>query len=232
VALTDEGSVGAEKFRALAIRLRNFQRRQKLRKILVTSSVKGEGKSVISANLAVTLAQGQRTLLLDCDLHQSGLRDVLGSHGQPGLADWWRQSDPIGTFLRRLDGLSLWYLSAGQVAEPPMAILRSRRFGEMLSQIARWFDWIIIDSPPLVPVSDSSLLAAHADGTLLVVRQAQTPKPLLSEALKTENLKLLGVVANEWESLEHRYYSQYYRGYTPHPEPTPADSRHLPNLLK
>ena len=87
VALTDQGSVGAEKFRALAIRVRNFQKRQRLKKLLVTSSVKGEGKSVVSANLAVTLAQVQRTLLIDCDLHQSGLRDVMGTHGQPGIAD-------------------------------------------------------------------------------------------------------------------------------------------------
>jgi Mrp family chromosome partitioning ATPase len=87
-------------------------------------------------------------------------------------------------------------------------------------------------------VADSGLLAAHADGTLLVVRQAETPKPLLSEALKTENLKLLGVVANQWESLEHRYYSQYYRGYTarreliPIDSRLPQDSRQLPNPIE
>jgi len=83
VMLTDHGTPGAEKFRSLAIRLKNFQKRQGLKKLLVTSSVKGEGKSVISANLAVALAQTQRTLLIDCDLHQAGLRDVSESMDKP-----------------------------------------------------------------------------------------------------------------------------------------------------
>jgi Mrp family chromosome partitioning ATPase len=85
----------------------------------------------------------------------------------------------------------------------------------MLNQVGGWFDWVILDSPPLLPVADSSLLAGQADGTLLVVRQANTPKPLLKEALKTENLKLLGIVANEWQSSNERYYTKYYKGYVP-----------------
>jgi protein-tyrosine kinase len=228
VALTDQGSVGAERFRALAIRLRNFQKRQRLKKLLVTSSVKGEGKSVVSANLAVTLAQGQRTLLIDCDLHQSGLRDVLGIHGQPGLSDWWGQPSPIVKFLRRMDEPPLWYLSAGEVRVPPLDILQSRRFTDMLNQVSRWFDWIVLDSPPLVPVADSGLLAAHVDGSLLIVRQSNTPKPLLKEALKTENLKLLGIVANEWESSGQRYYTQYYKGYIPHRQVISTERQSLP----
>jgi len=96
----------------------------------------------------------------------------------------------------------------------------------MLSQVAGWFDWIILDSPPLLPVADSSLLAAQTDGTLLVIRQANTPKPLLKEALKTENLKLLGIVANEWESSAERYYSQYYKGYVSHSRVETEDDRH------
>lgn len=213
VALTDPGSIGAEKFRALAIRLRSFQKRQRLKKLLITSSVKGEGKSVVSANLAVTLAQTQRTLLIDCDLHQSGLRNVLGNQRQPGIAEWWNQSGSPLEFLRRIDSLPLWYLSAGQPGDPPLDILQSQRFVDMLYQFSRWFDWIVLDSPPLVPVADSTVLGTYADGTLLVVRQANTPKPLLREALKTENLKLLGIVANEWQGGERSYYSQYYKGY-------------------
>jgi len=226
VMLTDHGTPGAEKFRSLAIRLKNFQKRQGLKKLLVTSSVKGEGKSVISANLAVALAQTQRTLVIDCDLHQAGLRDVFGIHGQAGLGEWWKQQRSAKDFLRRMENHSLWYLSAGRSSEEPLEILQSQRFSEMLSQVAGWFDWIILDSPPLLPVADSSLLAAQTDGTLLVIRQANTPKPLLKEALKTENLKLLGIVANEWESSAERYYSQYYKGYVPHSRVETEDDRH------
>jgi len=234
VALTDKASVGAEKFRVLSVRLRNFQKRQQLKKLLVTSSVKGEGKSVMSANLAVTLAyQGQRTLLIDGDLRQSGLREVLGSHDQPGLSDWWKQTDEIVDFLRRVDGLSLWYLSAGKAATSPVEMFQSPRFAEMLNQTAKWFDWVIIDSPPLVPVADSSLFASQTDGALLVVRQGKTPKPLLQEALKTENLNLLGIIANEWDDSEHRYYGRYYGNYAvQHQDLSPAvvEASHRPSL--
>ena len=227
VALTDQSGLGAEKFRSLAVRMRNFQARQQIKRILVTSSIKGEGKSMISANLALTLAQRQRTLLMDCDLHQSGLREVLGTHGQTGLAEWWRHSDPITQFLRRMHGLALWHLSAGQVVEHPLEILQSERFSEMLNQISRWFDWVIIDSPPLVPVADAAVLAGQADGTLLIVRQAHTPKPLLKEALKTENLRLLGIVANEWQNSDHRYYTRYYSDYARQPKIAPAHDQRL-----
>jgi len=231
VARTEQGSVAGEKFRSLAIRLRNFQKRQRLKKLLITSSVKGEGKSVISANLAVTLAQAQRTLLIDCDLHQSGLREVLGSHGLAGIAEWWRQSGSVHSFLRRMDELPLWYLPAGQASEPPMEILQSQRFSDMLHHISKWFDWVVLDSPPLVPVADSAVLAVHVDATLLVVRQFTTPKPLLKEALKTENLKLLGIVANEWQGTEQSYYSHYYKGYVPSQKVTPQDNDQLSDSL-
>jgi protein-tyrosine kinase len=228
VTLTDPESVGAKKFQALAIRLQNFQKRQRIKKLLITSSIMGEGKSVISANLAFALSQVQRTLIIDCDLHRSGLRDVLGAHYQSGLGEWWRESKDAITFLRRADKFSLWYLAAGACTESAFEILQSRRFIEMVAQIARSFDWVILDSPPLVPVADSGLLAAQADATLLVVRRGTTPKPLLREALKTENLKLLGIVANDWQGPEHRYYSQYYKPSSPNREIPAAENRRLP----
>jgi protein-tyrosine kinase len=210
-SLMELESAGAQKFRALAIRLQRFQKAQHLKRLLITSSVKGEGKSVISANLAVTLARRQRTLLIDGDLYQSGLREVLGSYGQLGLKDWWQGSRSILRFLRRLDGVPLWYLSAGQAHEQPLEILQSQRLAEMLNQLSVHFEWVIIDSPPLVPVADSSVWAAQTDGTLLIVKCGHTPKVLLQRALQTDNLKLLGIVTNEWEDTGHEYYSQYYK---------------------
>lgn len=232
VALTEPGSIAAEKFRALAIRLKSFQKRQGLKTLLITSSIKGEGKSVVSANLAVTLAQSQRTLLIDCDLHQSGLRDVLGTPAQSGIAECWKESAPVSRFLRKMQGLPFWYLPSGRTSEVPVHILQSNRFSEMLQEFSRWFDWIVIDSPPLLPVADSAALAAHVDGTLLVVRQATTLRPLLKEALKTEHLKLLGIVANEWQGVERCYYSQhYYSNNMPYRETSRRDNPQLSTSL-
>jgi capsular exopolysaccharide synthesis family protein len=211
VALTDQTSVGAEKFRTLAARLRYFQNKQDLKKLVITSAVQGEGKSLISANIAVTLARRQKTLLIDGDLRRSGLKDLFGTQNMRGLTDWWQKSVTIGNFLTRVEGLSLWHLSAGQAEGQPLEILQSQRMSDMLTQLAESFDWVIIDSPPLAPVADGHVWATHADGTLLVVRQGKTPKKLLQKTLESvENLRLMGIVMNASQEAQRHYYSQYY----------------------
>ena len=110
-AMFDDRSVGAEKFRVLASRLQYLRKERPLKKIVITSTIKAEGKSVISANLAVTLGRRHKTLLIDGDLRQSGLADLLGSHELPGLADWWRQSAGITPFVRRVGSFKLSWTS-------------------------------------------------------------------------------------------------------------------------
>ncbi len=211
VTLTDQASVGAEKFRALAARLRYVGKKEHLKRLVITSAIQGEGKSLISANLAITMAQRQRTLLVDGDLRKSGLKTLFGTQDMRGLTDWWQGTAPIGNFLKRVEGLSLWHLSAGQAAEQPLEILQSQRMSDMLTQLAEPFDWVIIDSPPLAPVADCHVWATHADGTVLVVREGKTPKKLLQKTLESvESLKLVGVVMNTSQETQQHYYSQYY----------------------
>src|SRR5882724_7177650 len=211
VALTDQASVGAEKFRTLAARLRYLQNEKDLKRLVITSAVQGEGKSLISANLAITLARRQRTLLVDGDLRRSGLKDLFGTQNMRGLTDWWLRNVPIDSFLTRLEGISLWHLSAGQTEGQPLEILQSQRMSDMLVQLAESFDWVIIDSPPLAPVADGHVWATHADGTLMVVRQGKTPKKLLQKTLESvENLKLVGIVINTSQDTQRHHYSQYY----------------------
>lgn len=214
VAMFDESSVGAEKFRVLAARLQYLQQQQPLKKLVVTSTIKGEGKSVVSANLAVTIARRHKTLLIDGDLRQSGLADMFGSGRLPGLTDWWQESTGITRFLRRVETLKLWHLPAGQAAAQPLEILQSQRTSEMLNQISGLFDWVIIDAPPLIPVADPNLWATQSDGTLLVVKQGKTPKRLLQKSLDgIENLKLIGIVVNASREADSQYYRQYYKGH-------------------
>jgi capsular exopolysaccharide synthesis family protein len=211
VALTDQSSLGAEKFRTLAARLRYLQNKNDLKRLVITSAVAGEGKSLISANLAITLGRRQRTLLIDGDLRRSGLKDLFGTQNMRGLTDWWQRTIPIGNYLTRVEGISLWHLSAGEAEGQPLEILQSQRMSDMLTEIAESFDWVIIDSPPLAPVADGHVWATHADGTLLVVRQGKTPKKLLQKTLESvENLRLVGVVMNTSEEAQRRHYSQYY----------------------
>jgi len=222
VAMFDERSVGAEKFRVLASRLQYLRKQRSLKKVVVTSTVKGEGKSVVSANLALTLGRRHRTLLIDGDLRQSGLADLLASNDRPGLADWWRDTTEITSFLWRVETLKLWHLPGGQAVAQPLEILQSQRTFEMLSQITELFDWVIIDAPPLI-LADPNLWATLSDGTLLVVRQGKTPKRLLRKSLESiENLKLIGIVMNGSQDAANQYYGQYYKGLSRSVAATPA----------
>jgi capsular exopolysaccharide synthesis family protein len=212
VSFPEQSSIGAERFRMLAGRLQYFQKQRRLKKVAITSAVPGEGKSLVAANLAFSLARTQRTLLIDGDLHQSGLKKLLGTHGVRGLTEWWETGGSISDFLLHVDAISLWYLPSGQAKGQPLEILQSHRMAEALGELSESFEWIIIDSPPLVAVADGHIWATHADGTLLVVRQGMTPKKLLQSALENAaSLKLLGSVMNAaQESRQQHYYSSYY----------------------
>jgi capsular exopolysaccharide synthesis family protein len=212
VAMFDEPSVGAEKFRVLVSRLQYFRKQRSLKKLVITSTIKGEGKSVISGNLSVALGRRYNTLLIDGDLRQPGLTNLFGSNGLPGLTDWWPDAPDITPFLQRIGTLKLWHLPAGQAASQPLEIFQSQRMAEMLNQVGEMFDWVIIDTPPLV-LADPNLLAGLADGTLLVVKEGKTPQRELRKSLESvENLKLVGIVMNGSSDAAHRYYGQYYKG--------------------
>ena len=221
-AMFDERSVGAEKFRVLASRLQYLRKQRPLKRVVITSAVKGEGKSVISANLAVTLGRRHKTLLIDGDLRQSGIANLLGSQNLPGLADWWRESTKTTPYMRRVGTFKLWCLPAGQSASQPLEVFQSQRTSEMLDEITESFDWVIIDAPPLI-LADPNLWATLSDGTLLVVREGKTPKRLLRKSLEgIENLKLIGVVMNGSQDAGHRYYGQYYKGLSRNVAASPA----------
>lgn len=214
VALAEERSVGAERIRMLGARLQRLQQHQPVKTLLITSSIKDEGKSIVSANLAFSLAKtNQRILLIDGDFHQGNLGKLFGTSRSPGLTLWWRSTDSILSYLRRLNTLPLWFLAAGEPSTQAAEMLQSARFSAMLNQVASWFDWVIVDSPPFAPLADSASWVSLTDATLLLVRLGKTPKKLLRRVLDSlDQRKLLGVVLNECEDPHLSYYAQYYHG--------------------
>src|SRR5947209_6751228 len=123
VAWTDPNSLAAEKLRTVAARLRHSQHRRPLKRLLITSATRGDGKSTISANLAITLAShGEKTLLIDGDLHQPSLATTLSVDGGKGFADWHRHPDAIHSFLYRAEGVPLWFLPAGICHQQPLTL--------------------------------------------------------------------------------------------------------------
>jgi capsular exopolysaccharide synthesis family protein len=214
VSLTDQASLVAEKFRFLTVRLRQLQQTRSLKTLLITSTIPEEGKSTISANLAVTLAQRrqQRVLLLEGDLRRPvlsanfGLRETL-----PGLGEWLQSDHSTIGDIYRLEGAGLWFLPAGGWSKGNLELMQSERLKRLMSELTGWFDWIVIDSPPVAPLADTSVWMRLADGVLLVAREGTTRKRNLLRGLQgLEPSKLLGIVLNNSTNTDHNNYYQRY----------------------
>ena len=215
VAFTDPDGLGAEKFRALATRLELLREQSELKSFQVTSSVIHEGKSLVSGNVALTLAKyfGAKTLLIEGDLHRPTLAALLGLSNLRGLSHWWYGRDEdLDQYVQKLDNLPLWFLPAGKTTDRPSDILRSPRLVKAFQKIASQFDWIVVDSTPMMPIVDVNVWSRLVDGTLLVVREGVTPVKALQEGLRSlDQPKLIGVVLNEaTASNELKYAGKYY----------------------
>jgi capsular exopolysaccharide synthesis family protein len=215
VALTEPKSLGAEKFRALATRLENLRQQKEFKSLQITSSVINEGKTLVAANLAVTLAKhtGAKVLLVEGDLHRPTLASVLGLTQLRGLSHWWSApEEDIARCVYRLNDMPLWFLSAGGPYDQPSQVLQSGRFAEVFTKLAGWFDWIVVDSTPMSPIVDVNLWSRLVDGMLLVVREGVARTKDLKKGLAgLDNPKLVGVVLNEASEFDHLdYEGQYY----------------------
>jgi len=213
VAIADPHSLGAEKFRALVTRLDNLRRQKELKSLQVTSSVAGEGKTLVSANLALTLAQtGSKVLLVEGDLHKPSLTPLLELTDLQGMSHWWSQSDQgIADYIYRINQLSLWFLPAGTAHDQPSTILQSERFAEALLRLVGGFDWIIVDTNPLLPFADANLWSRLLDGMLLVVREGVASVKALKKGLEAiDNLNLVGVVLNDASEMDQSSYNAKY----------------------
>jgi capsular exopolysaccharide synthesis family protein len=210
-AFTHPNDFAAEQFRVLGTRLQHLAETRALKTLLVTSASFREGKSLVSLNLAVTLAQraGKKVLLVEGDLRKPALCNMLGLPPLRGLTDWVQGDEPLTNFLCRLADLDLWLLPAGESCAHPLAAIQSQRLRELPTQAAAHFDWIVIDSSPLL-VADASILSRLADGTLIVVRQENTEKKSLQKSLASLE-RVLGFVLNDATSINPRDYDQYYR---------------------
>jgi protein-tyrosine kinase len=217
VALTDPRGLGAEKFRALVTRLENQRKQRDLKSLQITSAAVNEGKTLVSGNLAVTLAKhtGSRVLLVEGDLHRPALASLFGLGQVEGIGQWWsarEEKERISHYVYRLNEIPLWFLGAGATSDQPSQILQSARFAETFVRLASWFDWIIVDSTPLLPMVDANLWSRVVDGTLLVVREGVTAIRALKKGFESlDNPKLVGMVLNEASEVDTTNYAdQYY----------------------
>ena len=212
VCFGDDESPAAEAFRLLGVRVRNLRRDRALKRLLITSTVPQEGKSMTAANLACTLAQTtqQRILLLEGDLRRPTLSAKFGLGGNPGICECLKGERALINSIYYLKDVNLWILPAGSAQSNALELLQSGHLAAMMDSLTKWFDWMIIDSPPVLPLGDTSVWARFSDGILLVTRQGTTEKRHLQRGLEAlERKKLVGAVLNCCQSSSD--YNYYYR---------------------
>ena len=212
----DDSVRGTEEFRTLRSRLYHAREKMPLKKVLVTSALPKEGKSFTAANLAQVLVRqhGRRVLLIDADLRGPRLHMMLGTTSSPGLVDYLQGDCDEFSIMQRGPMENLFFIPSGQETSNPAEMVSNGRLKTLLQRVEALFDWIIIDSPPAVPVSDAGVLAKACDGVLLVVRSNTTPVDMARRARQEfPDDSLVGIVLNGANADAMPYTRYYYDSY-------------------
>jgi len=210
----DETRLGTEEFRTLRTRLYQIREKMPLKRLLVTSALPKEGKSFVAANLGQVLVRqhGRRALVIDADLRNPGMHRHLGTKQTPGLSEYLLGENDELAGLQRGPMENLFFLPAGRAAASAPELLANGRLKLLLQRLEPLFDWIILDSSPVILVSDSTLVAHLCDGILMVVRSNVTPADMARRArAEFPDKLLLGVVLNG-ASPDKLAQSKYYYG--------------------
>ena len=183
----------------LGVRLRDLRRTRPLKKVLITSTIPQEGKSTISANLACALALSseEKVLLVEGDYAAPCAPRMFGIGVTSGIPECVKDEGRQLTGIYRLEDTGVWILPAGETPINPLELLQSHQLQSVMERLTEYFDWIIIDSPPVLPLADTSIWMRMADGVLLVARQGTTEKRQLQKGLEAlDQKKLLGAILN------------------------------------
>jgi protein-tyrosine kinase len=210
----DDTRVGAEEFRTLRSRLYQIREKMPLKRLLVTSAMPKEGKSFVASNLAQVMVRqhGRRALVIDADLRNPGMHRHLGAAQSPGLSEYLLGECDEFAAMQRGPMENLFFMPAGRTVASAPELLSNGRLKLLLQRVEPLFDWIILDSSPVIPVSDATLVAGSCDGILMVVRSNVTPSDLARRAREEFPDKLLlGVVLNG-TSTDDVARSKYYYG--------------------
>jgi capsular exopolysaccharide synthesis family protein len=186
------------------------------RAIVITSTAPGEGKTLVSTNLAVALAHaGQRTIIIDGDMRRPRTHDVFDRPQEPGLSNVLVGTARIRDAVRMTNVPNLYLLPAGHIPPNPAELLGSTRYLELLDELRQEYDWVLIDAPPVMAVTDAAILANTATGVVFVVGAEMTSRRnalAAIEQLTTARAKFIGAVLNRVDIQRHSYYyAPYYR---------------------
>jgi receptor protein-tyrosine kinase len=211
------GEAPAEEFRSLRTRLNHIQTLQPIHSLVITSPSPAEGKSFTAANLAIAQAQLENnfTLLADFDFRRPVIHTLFQLPRSPGITDYLQGNASLEQIIQRLEGTNLFVMTAGEAVLNPLELLNLPAAKQLVEGLPDLFNWVIIDTPPLLFAADASLLSTMAHALLLVVRIGSTTIDSVTRAMGTlcQN-NILGIVVNAAQKSElyskYTYYHSYY----------------------
>jgi protein-tyrosine kinase len=217
----------AEEFRTLRTRLNHLQSQQGLRSLVITSPSPAEGKSFTAVNLAIAESQleGSNTLLLDCDFRRPIAHSLFQFDRSPGITEFLQGKAELHECMRRFKGTNLYVMPAGEAVVNPLELLNRIEMKHLIEELPRMFNWIFLDSPPLLFAADANLLSTISSATMLVVRIGSTTIDSVTRAMQSlcEN-NVIGIVANGARRGElYSKYTYYHSYYYAEPEQEPEE---------
>lgn len=215
----DEESLFSTEFRRLYSKLRNLNPGKEIKNLLITSATLGEGKSTSAALMAITIAKyrGTNTLLIDCDVRRPTIHKVFGMEKQNGFSDVALKMKPFKSMVKDTFVPNLKVLTSGELVKSPSEIFNLPNLKDLFTESKFYFDTIIVDSAPTIPVSDTLILSSEMDGALVVVRAGKTPREMVKRAtdlMRNAGMNILGIIVNNVEKVLPYYYdyrSDYYQ---------------------
>ncbi|MFU0784644.1 MAG: non-specific protein-tyrosine kinase [Thermoanaerobacterium thermosaccharolyticum] len=217
VTIKNPKSPISEAFRTLRTNIQFSSFDKKIQTIMITSSGPGEGKSTTASNLAVVMAEsGSSTILIDCDQRKPRLHKIFLTSNQTGLSDILAGKVVFEDAIKDVGVGNLTLLTSGTRPPNPSELMASRKMKKFIDELKNRYEYIIIDTPPVIAVTDAQLLSRYADGCLLVIASSQVEREAAIKAkglLEKVNANILGTVLNKLEVKEKGYYGYYYSYY-------------------
>ncbi len=219
IAEKESASLASEAYRTIRTNLQfHLGEESAVRAIVITSPAPKEGKTITAVNLAISIANsGQSVLLVDSDLRKGRLHSIFDKDNTLGMADFLSREVSLESVVSKTGIENLFIVTSGQTPERPAELIASARMKAFIKEASLKFKKVVIDTPPIIPVTDAAILASLTSGTILVIESGKSTRPLLLDSkslLEKVNAKLLGIVVNNISLIQDSdYYPYYYKYY-------------------
>lgn len=214
ISVKNPKSHAAEAFRTLRTNVQFSSLDDEIRTLVVTSTQPGEGKSTVISNLGVTMAQsGKRVLLIDCDLRKPTVHKKLAVSNKDGLTTLLAREKKLEEVVQATDVNNFYVLTSGPIPPNPAELLGSKKMKNFINELHGFFDFILLDAPPVLAVTDAQVLSTYCDGVVFVASYGQAEKQAIiraKELIDKVGGKILGVVINKVPANTKSYYYYNY----------------------